>query len=233
MLAQAEAESPAAAAENWLARFESALTGPDTASLKALLHPDSYWRDVLALTWSIDTFEGRDAILNELPAHIARAKPSGFRIARQRTAPRRVTRAGTGALEAIFTFETAQGRGSGVLRLSPDKSDSGTLKAWTLLTTMQELKGFEERKGRARDKGVDHVITRERKTWLERRRETEETLGYSEQPYVVIIGGGQGGIGLGLRYNTGIGPIRLDVGAPLGGDTGNGVQLYVGIGQAF
>ena len=43
----------------------------------------------------------------------------------------------------------------------------------------------------------------------------------------------QGGIGLGLRYNTGIGPIRLDVGAPLGGDTGNGVQLYVGIGQAF
>nr|WP_261368339.1 autotransporter assembly complex family protein [Pseudosulfitobacter koreense] len=41
------------------------------------------------------------------------------------------------------------------------------------------------------------------------------------------------GAGLGLRYNTGIGPIRLDVAAPVAGDTGDGVQVYVGIGQAF
>lgn len=41
------------------------------------------------------------------------------------------------------------------------------------------------------------------------------------------------GAGLGLRYNTGIGPIRLDVAGPIGGDTGEGVQIYIGIGQAF
>jgi translocation and assembly module TamA len=41
------------------------------------------------------------------------------------------------------------------------------------------------------------------------------------------------GAGLGLRYATGFGPIRLDVAAPVGGDTGKGVQIYVGIGQAF
>lgn len=41
-----------------------------------------------------------------------------------------------------------------------------------------------------------------------------------------------GGIGLGLRYNTGIGPIRFDVATPVGG-TGNGLQIYVGIGQSF
>lgn len=41
------------------------------------------------------------------------------------------------------------------------------------------------------------------------------------------------GAGLGLRYDTGIGPIRFDVGLPVSGDTGDGVQLYVGIGQAF
>lgn len=41
------------------------------------------------------------------------------------------------------------------------------------------------------------------------------------------------GAGLGLRYNTGIGPIRLDIAAPVSGDTGDGVQIYVGIGQAF
>ncbi|WP_339113609.1 autotransporter assembly complex family protein [Thioclava sp. GXIMD2076] len=43
----------------------------------------------------------------------------------------------------------------------------------------------------------------------------------------------QSGAGLGLRYKTGIGPIRLDVAAPVDGDTGEGVQLYVGLGQAF
>ena len=41
------------------------------------------------------------------------------------------------------------------------------------------------------------------------------------------------GAGLGLRYATGFGPIRLDVAAPVRGDTGDGVQVYVGIGQSF
>lgn len=41
------------------------------------------------------------------------------------------------------------------------------------------------------------------------------------------------GAGLGLRYDTGIGPIRLDVAAPVSGDTDDGVQIYLGIGQAF
>src|SRR5258707_15296888 len=118
--ADAKAESAATAAEHWLVRFERALTQPGSGLLKTLFHPDSTWRDVLALTWHIKTAEGQDAILREMQAHIGRAKPAGFRIARHRTAPRRVTRAGMVANEAIFTFETAEGRGSGVLRLTPD-----------------------------------------------------------------------------------------------------------------
>ncbi|PZX15379.1 autotransporter assembly complex protein TamA [Celeribacter halophilus] len=41
------------------------------------------------------------------------------------------------------------------------------------------------------------------------------------------------GAGLGLRYNTGFGPIRLDLAGPVSGDTGDGLQIYIGIGQAF
>ena len=42
------------------------------------------------------------------------------------------------------------------------------------------------------------------------------------------------GAGLGLRYDTGFGPIRLDLAHPVGnGDTDGGMQLYLGIGQAF
>jgi translocation and assembly module TamA len=41
------------------------------------------------------------------------------------------------------------------------------------------------------------------------------------------------GAGLGLRYDTGLGPIRFDVAAPVSGTTGDGVQIYVGLGQSF
>ncbi|WP_394178700.1 autotransporter assembly complex family protein [Yoonia maritima] len=42
------------------------------------------------------------------------------------------------------------------------------------------------------------------------------------------------GAGIGLRYETGIGPIRLDIGTQASGDNvGKDVQVYIGIGQAF
>ena len=42
------------------------------------------------------------------------------------------------------------------------------------------------------------------------------------------------GAGLGLRYNTGIGPIRLDLATPVSGPgDSNGLFVYIGIGQAF
>ncbi len=40
------------------------------------------------------------------------------------------------------------------------------------------------------------------------------------------------GAGLGLRYDTGLGPIRVDVGIPVAGG-GSGAQVYIGLGQAF
>ncbi|WP_036578937.1 BamA/TamA family outer membrane protein, partial [Brucella anthropi] len=42
------------------------------------------------------------------------------------------------------------------------------------------------------------------------------------------------GVGGGLRYLTGLGPIRLDVAVPLNRRSGDpSYGLYVGIGQAF
>ena len=41
------------------------------------------------------------------------------------------------------------------------------------------------------------------------------------------------GIGLGLRYATGIGPIRVDVATPVDGGSSGDIELYIGIGQAF
>ena len=193
----ARSESLATIVENWLAKFEMALTGRDDALLKTLFHPDSHWRDVLALTWHIGTVNGIDAILRELKAHCGRARPAGFRTAHHRTAPRHVTRAGTDAVEAIFSFETAEGCGSGVLRLTPDENDRNALKAWTLLTALDEIKGFEEQTGRSRPVGMAYSRDFRSPNWLDLRKSAAE---YADRdPAVLVVGGGQAGLSIAAR----------------------------------
>src|SRR5919109_4063515 len=76
------------AVRQWLGAFEEALSQPDDSSLKALFHVDSHWRDVLALSWTIDTVSSRDALLSEIRAGVQRARPVRFAIDPARTAPR-------------------------------------------------------------------------------------------------------------------------------------------------
>ena len=97
-----------------------------------------------------------------------------------------------GVTEAWITFETGVARGYGHIRLKDGR-------IWTLLTTMSELKGFEEQSGFARPLGARHGTDKDRRTWKEEREQEAAELGFERQPYVVIVGGGQGGIALGAR----------------------------------
>jgi putative flavoprotein involved in K+ transport len=185
------------AVEDWLAQFEDALAKPDDGLLKALFHPDSYWRDVLALSWTLQTVNGRDAILEALKVQAPPASPSGFAIDPDRAAPRQVTRAGTSSIEAIFRFETALGRGDGILRLIPDADDGNRLKAWTLLTALEELKGFEEQLGVARPRGSAYSRDFRGPNWLDLRK---ASVDYADRdPTVLVIGGGQSGLCIAAR----------------------------------
>ena len=92
---------------------------------------------------------------------------------------------------AWILFETGVGRGRGLLRL---KEEDGEDRAWTLLTTLYELKGHEEPRGTHRPMGAEHGADKERLTWKEKRQQEAESLGSTTQPYVLVIGGGQGGI---------------------------------------
>jgi len=176
---------PAAQVDHWLSSFEDALARGDAEAASELFLEDSYWRDLVALTWNLKTVEGPEGVKDMLEATLASARPRGFATTDEPTEADGVT-------EGWFEFETETGRGHGILRLRDGK-------AWTLLTALRELKGFEEPRGAARPHGVEHGAARDRETWLEARRREAEELGYTRQPYVVIIGGGQGGIGLGAR----------------------------------
>src|SRR5215213_8897861 len=176
---------PAAQVQQWLSSFEDALAREDAAAAGELFLEDSYWRDLVAFTWNLKTAEGRDGVRELLEATLADAKPRAFATTEEPTEAEGVT-------EGWFEFETETGRGHGILRLRDGK-------AWTLLTALRELKGHEEPRGMARPLGIEHGADRDRETWLEARRREAEELGHTRQPYVVIVGGGQGGIGLGAR----------------------------------
>jgi putative flavoprotein involved in K+ transport len=171
--------------QQWLDDFSAALARGDFGSASAMFGDESYWRDLVSFTWNIKTAEGPVAICEMLAATVPGAKPAAWKIQGEGSEAGGVT-------EAWFTFETAVSRGRGHLRLIGGK-------AWTLLTTMQELKGFEEKKREARPRGVEHGVHPGRKSWLESREEEARTLGFKEQPYVVVLGGGQAGIILGAR----------------------------------
>jgi cation diffusion facilitator CzcD-associated flavoprotein CzcO len=183
------------AAESWLAQFESALA--NARELKALFHGESYWRDVLALSWNIQTVNGAEAILEELERRSRSAAPKNFQIDPGRAAPRRVTRAGITSIETMFKFETAVGRGNGIIRLTPDAADGNRLKAWTLLTTLEELKGFEEQIGVARPRGNAYSRDFRGPNWFDLRKASAEYADHD--PTVLVIGGGQSGLSIAAR----------------------------------
>ena len=193
----ARVDNVPAIVESWLAQFERALAAPGRPRLKTLFHDDTHWRDVLALTWHINAVDGLDAILRELTTHAGRARPTGFKIDPHRTAPRNVRRAGIDAIEAIFRFETAEGRGSGVLRLTPDANDGSAFKAWTLLTALDEIKGHEERLGRSWPHGNAYSRDFRGPNWLDLRKAAAE---YADRdPTVLVVGGGQAGLSIAAR----------------------------------
>ena len=104
--------------------------------------------------------------------------------------------------ETWIAFETEVGRGDGHLRLQDGK-------AWTLLTTMDDSRVTRKRKVRA-GRGRRHRAEPDRETWLETHARGRGAR-LTTQPYASIIGGGQGGIGLGARLRQlGVPTIIID-----------------------
>ena len=175
----------------WLSGFQDALSRGDANEAALQFAETCFWRDLVAFTWNIVTLEGRDAIAAMLRDALPQMQPGNWAVEGEATGA-------DGMVESWISFETAVGRGKGHLRLKDGK-------CWTLLTTMTELKGHEERRGTTREKGAEHGAAQGRQSWAERRAQEQAELGTTTQPYVLVIGGGQGGIGLGARLR------RLDV----------------------
>ncbi len=178
-------DNPTQRLSHWLKKFDQALRIGDINAVVDLFDEDSYWRDLIIFTWNIKTFEGQRAIMEMLRACLVDVQPMNWTIQGEATET-------ADRIEGWLKFDTSVARGHGYIRLKGDK-------CWTLLTSMMELKSFEEKRGSTREVGVQFGTVEKRQTWAECKAREESELGYSKQPYCVIIGGGQAGLALGAR----------------------------------
>lgn len=169
----------------WITAFGSALKGVNLKAALDFFDDRCFWRDFLAFTWNIKTLEGQDSILAMLEKTRSQVAPANWAIDGEPWVSEEY-------VEAWFTFETSVGKGRGHLRLIDGKCRS-------ILTTIDSLNGYEEKSGRRRIAGTVHKAEKDRENWLEKKTQAEARIGVEEQPWCLIIGGGQGGIALAAR----------------------------------
>lgn len=179
-------QSPTAQLAAWVERLGERLAQRDVDGTLELFAEECHWRDLLLFSWNLVTLEGKPAIRDMLETRLEQTRPERWQLEGEATLT-------DGVLEGWMSLETDTARGKGYVRLKDGL-------CWTLLTTMRELKGFEEPSGRRRPMGASHGHAHaDKRNWLERRRDEEAALGITTQPYCLIVGGGQGGLGLGAR----------------------------------
>ena len=170
---------------SWLSDFEDAIEAGDSAAVDKLFLEDSWWRDVLALSWkfrALHTEQIGDAIKEAQKAKLANLKAASKGV----LIPQVEEMGPFTLVTSAFTFETRFGSGKGYLRLG--NSGPNIWKAWTIMTNLQEIRGHEE----LHKKSIGPNWT-----------SPQDDAAYSEiskkEPRVVIIGGGHSGLAIAAR----------------------------------
>lgn len=179
-------QTPTAQLAAWIETLGERLAQRNVDATLELFADECYWRDLLLFSWNLVTLEGKPAIRDLLETRLEQTQPQQWKLDGEATLT-------DGVLEGWMSLETEAARGKAYVRLKDGL-------CWTLLTTMRELKGFEEPSGRRRPMGANHGHAHaDKRNWLERRRDEQAALGITTQPYCLIVGGGQGGLGLAAR----------------------------------
>lgn len=184
----------------WLQAFEAALASGDEAQVAALLTDDGNWRDVLAFTWHLLPRVGAQTIAAGFVERQPAVQARNFEINPNRTPPRHVKRLGRDCIEALYRFETKVGRGEGVLRLI-SASDGGAAghKAWVISTSLEEIRGFAEKRGPNRPTGAAYSRNFGGDNWDDARRRAQNYEDHD--PAVLVVGGAQAGLSIAARLN--------------------------------
>ena len=170
--------------QDWLNKFEKLIYEKNIEKILDLFSDTTSWRDLISFTWNIITFESKKEIKLMLSNALVEINPENFQIIDMKTKIK--------PGETWFSFETKYASCKGHIRLKDGK-------AITFLSVIDELKGYEEKKGYNRELGTEFGAFKYRKNWLEKQLSDFNDLNESKNPYCLIVGGGQAGLALAAR----------------------------------
>jgi putative flavoprotein involved in K+ transport len=182
--------------DEWLINFNQAISSKankETAIelLDELFLDDCHWRDLLALTWKIQTLSGKNNVINKIYESVLNVQAKDFLVDKNRAQPREVSRADKIVIEVILTFENKFGKCEGIVRLYNDEQENRKLKAWSLLTALDELNTKETNNKNLYEYNIKGP------NWLDLRN--EDKLYKDRDPEVIIVGCGQAGLSIASR----------------------------------
>jgi cation diffusion facilitator CzcD-associated flavoprotein CzcO len=181
--------------------FAAVLEQRNYARAAAMMHADGYWRDLLTFGWEFKTLHGVDKVHSWLSEAFDAHTGRDFRLEGQPVIGAIGEHSAT--LEFFFRFETSIAHGRGYARLLAEPS-SPELKAFTLLTTMHELKRFPQATAQNRPREDLRIASLRLENWADRRSAARQYC--DRDPDAIIIGGGQSGLMLAAR----LGQIGVD-----------------------
>jgi len=175
--------------DQWFATFASNAELGDVDNIVSLFYNESYWRDLLALTWDYRTFVGSTKIAQFLSDRLKLSQLKGFKLQEDSTQLQKPF-PDLAWIQFMFNFEVGDvGTASGIGRLIP--MPDGGWKANCMFTNLEDLKGFPEKLGALRNREPSHG------SWESQRR--KEIAFEDTEPAVLVIGGSQCGLGIAAR----------------------------------
>ncbi|HAJ04955.1 MAG TPA: FAD-dependent oxidoreductase [Chloroflexi bacterium] len=170
---------------NWLDEFFTNIKLRKHARIGEMFAQKACWRDIVSFTWNIITVSGRRNIVDMVKVTSGWVEVFDWKIVGEIVTEDNL-------ISCWFVFTTSVAQCKGKLSLIDGKCT-------VFFTVIEELVGHEEPIFARRAVGHVNKAIKGRKTWFEISKEEKSCLGYEVQPYVVIVGGGQGGIALAAR----------------------------------
>ncbi|KAJ2976781.1 hypothetical protein NQ176_g4746 [Zarea fungicola] len=163
-------------ADKWLSTLLTSISVKDAAALENLFFSEAWWRDLVALSWTITSKNGPPLIAKLLLESEATIEQVSL-VSTSPLAPQLMDMGPMTIIQFGFSFLTQHASGRGVVRLGNDGPDSW--KAWTASTQLEEL---------LNQPASNAPVT------------TNGSNGHAEEDehlQVVIVGAGQSGVMLG------------------------------------
>lgn len=185
---------PRQVAQQWVNNLQALLAKGNYAQVPDLFHGDSWWRDMLALDWNMRTIQNADGIKTYLSENQPQRQLSSFRLQHEGKFQPKLEkpREGLSWISSMFFFDSRVGHGTGAFRLTVD--ETGAWKAYTMYTSLQGLKKFQEPLGVNRADGTIESMPGGLGggNWAERRKKQIDFQ--EEDPTALIIGVGKSGL---------------------------------------